>query len=249
MAVLSRPKARCSYDPTPSARNTGRLTMALAVFGPLALTIVSPQTFWYLAAGAAAWAVAVVLKKQGVRIVRRIFGGLSLTPIWQAGLLGVWSAATELGLVSIVFVLAPRPMLTINVVAVGVGAACTEIIYLVVLSVLRRSATQRERWIEEAKKSFVVRHIFFIERAIACIGHVAARALIYVSIYRYSMWAALVAFAGFGIVDGAASYGRLQKWDWLRPRVAHLYYAMATVAVLLKSITVVALSRWGEFLR
>lgn len=240
-----------AYDPIPSARITGGLTVALAILGPLALAVMSFQAFWYFIAGAVAWCVAVGVKVGGMRIVGRVFDGLRLAPVWRAAIQGTWSATTELSLASIVFALAPRPMLLLNVLAVGLGAASTEILYLVALGTLRSTPAQTSRlkvWIVGAQMSWVVRHVFFVERAIASIGHIAARALIYIAVYRYSIWPGLVALACFAFVDGEASYGHLRKWDWLRPDVAHKYYATAMAIVCIEVIAIIICTRRGSTL-
>src|SRR5262249_32464279 len=162
-------------------------------------------------------------------------GSLQLTPRWHGSVQGIWSAATELGLVTVVFILMPRPLALSAVIAVGVGSACAELLFLVAIGVKRRHASQTPPpagWVAGASESFVVRHFFFIKGAIAIIGLFAAGPLFYASVLRWSLGPAFVAFTCFAIIDGAASYGHRQNWDWFRPRVAHRYYATAAAVAL-----------------
>ncbi len=211
---------------------SGLTTLALAVLVPAAVIAWSTVASLYLIAGAVSWALAVALKMGGVRLVGLIFA-VRISAIWRAVAAGVWSAFTELGFALLVFLLAPGPLRILYVLAVGLGATCTEILYLAAVGIVRRPATPwpPPNWIEGAKRSYLIQHTFFIERMLASAGHVAARALIYVSVSRNSLWPGLIAFVAFAGIDGVAQYGHLKRWNWFRPATSLYYYGGVVTAI------------------
>jgi hypothetical protein len=157
----------------------------------------------------------------------------------------MWSALTELGFSGVLFRLLPSPLPAAAVLAVGLGAASTEVLYLVVYGAIRHRATPAPppAWIEGARKSHVVRHIFFVERILAGAGHIASRALIYLSLSRHSPWPALLAFVVFAAIDGAAYYGELNRWNWFCPATSSRYYGALAAAVMAEGAVLVVLTR------
>jgi hypothetical protein len=220
------------------------LTLALAILAPAVLIGWFREAWFYLVAGAIAWALAVALKQSFAKLTGRISAG-TLPPILRAAGSGAWSALTELGLTGILFWLLSSPLPAAAVLAVGLGAASAEVLYLVVYGAIRHRATPAPppAWLEGAKTSYVVQHIFLVERILAGAGHIASRALIYLSLSRHSPWPALLAFVVFAAIDGAAYYGEVKRWDWFCPATSSRYYGALAAAVVAEAAVLVVLAR------
>ena len=212
---------------------SGLVTLALAIVGPVSLVAYSVETGVYLLAGAAAWALAVALKMGGGKLVGRTLDA-RMSAGWRAAASGAWSALTELGFTVPVFLAASKPLPLLDVFAVGLGAAAIEIVYLAVAGSLSRPVPPAPppEWIEGAQRSLVIRHIFFTERMVASAGHIAARALIYLSVLRRTAGPGLLAFIAFAGIDGAAQYGESRGWNRFSPLVASYYYGGVFAAVM-----------------
>ena len=223
------------------AQLTGLITLTLAILGPAALIAWHPDAFSYLLVGAVGWAVAVALKRLGARLVRQSID-LPQPASRQATVGGVWSALTELGVAILIFLLS-GPLSQLQVVAFGLGAACAEILYLGVIQAIRRRTASRpppSDWIEGARSSYLVRHMFFVERMLASVGHIAARALVYIGVSERIVWPGLLAFASFAMIDGVAQYGHIKRWRLFDPRTASRFFGIIAIVIIMELSIIVA---------
>jgi hypothetical protein len=180
--------------------------------------------------GALAWAVSLIVKVPvtGSLSVLRA----SVSEIVTAALSGLISSVSELGVaVLVLFSLPPvTPVVFINLLAFGAGAACLETLFVLTAMFFESPSDDRiARWREGAKSSFCVRHLQGLERLIAFGGHVGARGLICLAIYRPSTAAAVVAFVSFALTDGLAAYGNIRNWDWFKPTTCRRFYGACIV--------------------
>ena len=202
----------------------------VAIIPPFVLLSAFGNVWKHLALGAAAWAVAVVLKFPAASLLN-IFIGKHSRPAVIAALYGIMSAVAELGAAAACFSLLSPGLSLTDVIAFGVGASCIEI-SLVLSGGVRPGPEVRSAWISGARRSACVRHMMFIERLTTLLGHVASRGLVYLSLTLPDLSLALIAVATFGAVDGVLIYGRLASWDWFDPRVCRSFYGFITLVSL-----------------
>lgn len=215
----------------PSAVAPLAATLALAVGLPTALLLLASARWTALAAGAAAWGLAVALKRAAVPSLRRI-ARLPATSRRASALHGAWSALAELALAAGFFA-AASPLAAVDVVAFGVGAAVAEILYVIGGGVLAPEPGAERAWAAGAARSACVRWALFLERAATTALHVGTRGLVYLAVARPDAPAALLAFASFAAVDGVAAHGLARGWSWFEPRVCRRFYAFVALVALL----------------
>jgi hypothetical protein len=63
---------------------------------------------------------------------------------------------------------------------------------------------------------------------------VAARALIYVSVLKQSVWPGLFAFVAFATIDGVARYGHLNGWNWFDHTTVSRYYGAISIVIAIE---------------
>ncbi|MEI9989609.1 MAG: hypothetical protein WDM86_06190 [Rhizomicrobium sp.] len=203
-------------------------TLALMIVPPLALGFAAPSAGPCLAIGAASWAVAVAVKfglmrLSGVR--RRVEAGIAGAAAW-----GLFSAVDELGLLAAAVLWSGVRPDASGIVAFGIGASSSEIAFVLASGIAERlrglDPQVLEAWLAGARLSPWVRHMLFIERLGATLGHVGSRGLVYLAIAGGPAWAAAPAIAAFALVDGVAIRGRSRKWNWFDPATARRFYAM-----------------------
>lgn len=230
----------------PSALPSAAATLVLMLALPTALAWASGSVWRYFAIGAASWVGAVALKLALMRIagVRRwVATGILTAAAW-----GLVSAVAELGFTAALVAGRLEGAAFVDVVAIGVGVASVEILYVLGAGVREHWRGQDpdtvEAWIAGARRSGWVRHMLFVERLSATLGHVGTRGLICIALATHTAWPALLALASFSVVDGVAIYGRSRKWNWCDPALARRFYLMALAVGLLECGLFVVLW-WG----
>lgn len=203
-----------SLDGVPSGLPAAAASLALAATLPWVLVRRCGAPPSSVVAGAAAWGVAVAVKRAAAAPIRRHFAG---RPVTGAATLGALSAATELGASQAWLGRRARP--EPDLFAFGAGAAGAEAVALIVFGAFGDSPSEERvmRWAEAARRSRLVHHGLFAERLSATIGHTAARSMLALGIRRRRPAAAALPILLFAAVDGVASYGHQAGWDWFDP--------------------------------
>jgi hypothetical protein len=214
-----------TLDDLPSGLPAAGASLALAVALPCVLIRRCGAAPCSVVAGAAAWAVAVAVKRAVAAPIRRHGAG---RPVARAATLGALSAATELSVSQAWLGRRARPHP--DLLAFGAGAAGAEAVALIVFGAFGESPSQERmmRWADGARRSRLVRHALFAERLSATIGHVASRSLLALGVrWRRPLTAGLpiLLFAG---VDAVASYGHQAGWDWCDPTMLRRFHAFLT---------------------
>lgn len=223
--ALSHERATRS-DNTPSGVPAAAAALALAGGLPWFLVRRLGAAPSSVVAGAASWALGVAIKRSLSEHVRRRLRSRHTT---AAVALGGLSAAAELGASQAWLGRRPRP--TPDLLAFGAGAAAGEAVALIVFGAFGDAPSEQrvERWVQEAGRSFLVRHALFAERLSATIGHVSSRTLLALGLRRRELTASILPVALFAFVDGVATYGHDVGWDWIDPatlRRFHLFLAV-----------------------
>ena len=120
--------------------------------------------------------------------------------------------------------------------AFGIGAGCSEVIYVLVSGITAKRDPEREAaWARGAAVSLCVRYQVPIERLFALVGHVGSRGVVYAGLHAKFPECVLLLFLAvflFTAVDGVAYYGHLRGWNWSEPSVCrrtHGFFAFISV--------------------
>lgn len=187
----------------------------------------------WLLIGAGAWAVAVVLKISGdVAFQRGV--KVELRDWVTAVLSGLWSALCELGLAALAFAVWQATFW--DAVSFAFGAAAAEFLLLLpaALSGGLESETVKKKKKKEPQAPMRVMtwRNFAIERAIALVGHIGSRVLVWVGIAGTGGVGAVAAAFGLqALSEASAAYGEAKGWDWLKPRVMWPFLIFQTLIV------------------
>ncbi len=197
---------------------------------PLAVLVFAGADISWLWRGALAWGIAFVVK---LPLVAGVAVLTSKSPGWlQALAAGVASSASELGIALIALARAEAmpPLVDIFLFAAAAGSA--EALALLAWSRLVAPAqADKERWLERGATSWVVRHVFVLERSIAWAGHFGSRSLIALALVRQMPWLGVVAATTFTLTDAAAAYGHGIQVDWFAPPTLKRYARLAIILV------------------
>jgi hypothetical protein len=209
-------------DDVPSGLPAAAASLALAVALPWMLVRRCRAAPFSVVAGAAAWGVAVAVKRAVAAPLRRRLAG---RPVAGAAALGALSAATELSASQAWLGRRARPQP--DLLAFGAGAAGAEAVALIVFGAFgeRPSEERVLRWAQGARRSRLVRHALFAERLSATIGHIASRSLLALGVRRRRPVTAGLPILLFAVVDGVASYGDQVGWDWSDPTMLRRFHA------------------------
>jgi hypothetical protein len=215
--------------------------LAISTLGPVAVVTYRPYSSLYLFMGAAAWVIAVGVKRQGLGLIAKAGSWKRLSREWRGVSVGMWSGFTELGLTLLFFLVLLRWLDFFRVLVFGFGVATAEALFLIWIGYLHRSRSLQppEASVEPGTQSFVVRNMFLIERVLATGIHILSRTLIYESITVSSLLLGLFSFRVFSVVDGVAHYGHLSKWNWLLPKTARSYYGLIFALIVFQTVVAV----------
>ena len=212
-------------------------TAALAVVPPLLLRYSYHVAWRYLFWGGLTWLVSILIKFTLASLVHRLLP--QKHPGLYASTLGFLSALSELGVAGFVFQWYLNDGANIpSIIAFAMGAGCTEILFVLAPNLLARTSdAQIATWVAGARQSMVVRHLLFIERLIALVGHIGSRGVVCVAIAEDFLWAAFVVLVTFALTDGLTVYGDVMQWNWHEPRVCHqvlvVYSLMDLIEIVL----------------
>ncbi|MEV4260515.1 hypothetical protein [Kribbella sp. NPDC049584] len=186
---------------------------------PVAAARSSDVSVGWPLAGAASWALALLLKRAAAGTARR-------PALIEAVRRGAISAVTELGCSALVFAVRQPPGGK-QAVAFGAGAGGAEALYVLALGIAHPADAQGlEQWRAGRQQSLIVDQFVLIERTVAMVSHIASRGIVSTSGSRPGrLSAGLVLFT---VADAVAAYGHAAGWKWMDPRVArrtHAFYA------------------------
>lgn len=196
----------------------GLALLVLIALGPALAQVAGTGGWRWLGLGALAWLAAVAAKVVLSGLLHLALG--TSRPRRAAALQGLLSAATELGAAAVCLLeLLPRGS-ALHAAAFGAGAAGLELGWLLVAATVEAAEAARG---DAAAAPWHVRWTFVIERAAAALGHVGSRGLVWLALGGPA-WPAAVATLSFAAVDGVATLGVLEQWDWLDPRRWRRFY-------------------------
>ena len=156
--------------------------------------------------------------------------------------LGVLSAASELGVAAAFFVFVWRPPTIAQLIGFGAGAGMAEAVMMPFITNPFRGSTleaHADGVFTRSAGSALFQWFKVLERISATLLHVSSRALVYLTIASANPAPAAVAVCGFAAVDGVAYYGLLQKWRFDQWRVlGRVHACVASVAILLTAALV-----------
>ncbi len=208
--------------------------VAIAVGVPSALLLAGFVSLKWVLLGAAAWAVAVVVKAGPGAALWLVLEKAGMPPRPKAAIWGVWSALCELGATAAVFIGSAEAPELIDAVAFGVGAGAVEAMLTVAAAVVAQDDTT------PSPTGFVA-WSGVVERLLASTGHIASRGLVWVGLQGWPLAPAiLVGIATFAIVDGIASYGSEAKWDWTDADRLRWFYGLVAAVTAVEVIALVA---------
>lgn len=198
--------------------------VALITAPVLGLRCLGARWKWF-GLGILSWVIGVVLKALLQRGLDAL-SGAALPWSAQAGASGIVSAVTELGAAAC-FLWSAKLRLP-DVLAFGVGIGTFEALFTVLLG-----------WLEgldgvvtsPGHRFAFVGGFFLLERLLALIGHTASRVLLYIGLCQKWLLPAFLSVVLFSLVDGAAAYGILAKWDWDDAGLLMRFYLFLAAAV------------------
>jgi hypothetical protein len=186
---------------------------------------------WFLL-GAAAWGLGISIKGSGWSLPPLILEErLERISAWNtvvaAGCAGLWSGVAELSTTALVLHFY-RPQSFLELLAFGLGVGTIEVAFILLFP----DPLQQERVRKRFLRALVLWSV--LERVYATAFHITTRFLIYLSLIYTDPVPALIAIAGFTLLDGTAHYGELQKWDWTDCTLGlfHAWGIMVTVAMI-----------------
>ena len=217
--------------------------VVLAVVLPGALVLEGLLSLKWVLLGAGAWAVAVVVTAGPGAGLWMLLEKARVSPRPKAALWGVWSAICELGAAAVVFTRVAEFPAFVDAIGFGVGAGAVEAAITMCAAAVARKAA------EDPVTGFMA-WSGVLERALASVGHIASRGLVWVGLQAWVLSPALVvAGATFAIVDGIASYGSEAEWDWTDPATLKWFYGVVAVVTAIEVVALagglVALGRLG----
>ena len=187
--------------------------------------------------GVLAWAVAVAAKAIVHHLVvdRAVRRGVDHRT--ASVILGVLSAAAELGVAAPFFVFVWHPPTLPQLIGFGAGAGMAEAVMMPFMTNPFKGSTLEAHSTDVFTRSAgaaLIQWLNVLERIWATLLHVSSRALVYFTITSANPVPACVAVCGFACVDGMAYYALLQKWrldEW--PTLARLHAYIGGVAMVL----------------
>lgn len=188
------------------------LGILLIAGGPVLCLRLRGAAWRWFGLGIASWALAFVVKAT----LHYAAGLETLSAPSQGALAGLLSAACELGFAALF--LRRRTLSAADVLAFGAGIGSFEVFFVLGLGALEALDTGATA-VPPPMPAAAAWLFFLIERAIALVGHVSSRVLVYVALRARWALPAAVAVLFFACVDGVASYGHAAGWDWGRPAV------------------------------
>nr|WP_276611262.1 phosphatidylglycerophosphatase A [Thioalkalivibrio sp. XN8] len=207
-------------------------TLGAAAALPLGIIAFGGAAPAWLGYGALAWLAGLAVKLPlaavtGVLLAQR-------SPGLQAGMLGMVSGLSELGIAVAILFWVGGDLSVADVLLYATAAGSMETLALGAWSLLvRPDADTVRRWRQVAERSAWVRHMFLIERSIALAGHVGSRGLVSLAVVTGNAWLALPALAGFILTDGLAAHRDIMGQDWMDPawfrRMMGLFAAVAAI--------------------
>ncbi|MDO8931794.1 MAG: hypothetical protein Q7U97_05310 [Rhodocyclaceae bacterium] len=229
--------------PTPSALLSVIGVVLLLLVPPIIVLHFSPASGIYLIVGAVSWSIALVFKlllmrSSAVRtmVARGYVGAAS----W-----GLVSSVSELGSTAALLAIMQAPFGLVDGVAIGLGVGSTEVLFVLAMAIREHIRGENpksvEEWIAGARVSLMVRHMFFIERLSATVGHVGTRGLVVYAMTTGRAWTATLALISFAIVDGVAIYGRSREWNWCSPQIARRFYTLALAVSMFELLLLLSL--------
>jgi len=193
----------------------------LAIGLPLGLVFFYDIAWQWIILGAAAWAVALVIKVVLGWAVNAFSQKLFTNEKIKSAIWGAWSAICELGIAAIIFIKTSSTLA--NVIGFGVGVGIIEIIYVVSQLIVKKPPKS------ESQKGFM-KWSLAIERLLTLIGHVSSRGLIWIGIKSWFLSPfLLIALLLFSIVDGVATYGTASEWNWSDSRLYKRFLGFVAV--------------------
>ena len=219
------------------------ILILLAIFPLLVIAFSVPEYLWAFFIGGTSWTVALGAKMLVgfLPIMRKLMlAGPVGAAIW-----GLISGTCELGVFGIAFVVTMLPLNPISGLACGLGAACFEIAYLVVAGAIEDyrhpNPEKFKRWLAGAKVSNWIAHMAVIERIGASLLHILTRVLVVVSFLTLNPGPALIALAAFIVVDGLATFGVAEDWDWFNATICRRFYTSvySVVSLCLLALAIV----------
>ena len=214
------------------------LGMLLVAVAPIAylVSIHGISLLPWILAGAAAWALGLLVKlplTAWVPWVKQWMGSKNAPRFGYAALAvvtGLLSGLAELGIAFLVlYLLVPLGNVT-TLIAFGVSAGSTEVLYVLLI------LTPRE--VQKALESGALRLKAqgspsplgvalwpVLERAYATVIHTTTRGLVAASILGSDPLPGLLGLLAFTLVDGAASFGDFREWNWQDARILRRFHA------------------------
>jgi hypothetical protein len=214
------------------ANLSSAVVLLAAVLLPVGLGLAHPPAIQALAVGAAAWALALLLKMlvNGTDLIARA----TRRGMPGAALAGIVSGISEMGVLYLAAIAGVVTSSAATGLWTGIGASVAEIAYLISVGMLKRAEPetlkQQRIWLRGARSSRLVRHIFAVERLLATVLHIACRVLVLATVASGSLVPLAMALGFFVIVDGTATYGVVRRWNWCRRRTARRFYALLAAA-------------------
>ncbi len=150
---------------------------------------------------------------------------------------GVLSAASEMGVAVIAFLLVVPNLSPWQVFGFGAGAAALEATLVSLIQNPHAGTANGEHVAAQFAKIHAAAPWFaavlpFVERSIATTDHIACRGLVAVGVASGRVWPAALALMAFAATDGFVWYCLGRRWEFAQPQVAaKLYGVLALVAV------------------
>lgn len=210
------------------------LVLALVLLGLVPFVLAGATEPW-LRRGALSWIVAVAVK---FPVSAAVGMGLLLVranPLAQGIVLGLLSAAAELGVAWFALEQAMwKPELP-DVLAFAAAAGSVEALVLLGWGFFSRPDPDAvARWEASAESSWTVRRQFVVERGLAWFGHLGSRSLLALGWLNGEWWPGAIALVTFAVTDGLASYGQATGWDWSSAPILRRYYGVTAVIALIE---------------
>lgn len=176
-------------------------------------------------------------------IVERLLRGRLSAPA-LAGVQGIFSACSELGVAAAFFAYVIPRLSYWQVVGFGVGAGAVEAIMLPFIANPFKGTKLEEHSAEvfrAAADAPGVQWLSVVERIWAMLLQVSTRGLVYLSVANGSLFPVCVAVVGFATVDGSAYYWHLKQWRFDSVRVlARVHAFVACIAAILTAAFLLA---------
>lgn len=210
---------------------------------PLGLAVIAGnEGFLWLAVGAAAWAVSVLIKGP-VTLLFDSAGTKWFPPPYKAAAEGFLSALCELGAAALAFAFLLPSGTAWHAAAFGAAAGAVEILWILIPAI-RGALVEGSQWPSPSEYTEVLQHVqwtFVVERSTTLMGHIGSRGLVWLSLQELP-WCAILAAATFTAVDGVATYGVLCNWDWHEISRWRRFYGFVTAVGVVEVLAFVSVS-------